>query len=152
MRILLQLAKDGRHENLGDTIRIGVGCRTTVLKVAASLGGSLAGNTYRSTTVGHTIRELVDRARLVAASEALVIVLAVLLDAVKVEGLELLDGLFDKLEAALGTHLLGGEVGVQAGTIPVTLDGLGVEGHLDAKVFGHTGQEETRAPELITHW
>jgi hypothetical protein len=85
------------------------------------------------------------------ASKTLVIVLAVLLDALLVVRLKLLEGILNVLHATLDTHLLGAEVGVQTGAIPVSLDGLGVDRHLDTKVFGDTGENKSRNPELIAH-
>lgn len=61
-----------------------------------------------------------------ATGETELVVLAVLLDTLEVVGLELLDGSLDVSHATLDTHLLGGEVGVQTGTVPVTGDGLRV--------------------------
>lgn len=147
----LQLAKDGGHEDLGDAVRIGVGGGTTVLKVAVALLSSLAGNADRGTTVGDAVAELVDGAGLVAAGETELVVLAVLLDALEVVGLKLLDGSLDVGHAALDTHLLGGEVGVQTGTVPVAGDGLGVPRDLGAEVLGDAGKEEASDPELVTH-
>lgn len=150
-RARLQLAENRSHENLGHTVRVGVGGGTAVLKVATALGGSFAGNANGAATVSDTVGELLDGARLVAASEALLIVLAVLLDALLVVRLELLEGSLDVGHATLGTHLLGGDVAVHAGTVPGTLDGLGVQGDLDAKVLGDAREEEARDPELVAH-
>ncbi len=150
-RARLQLAENRSHENLGHTVRVGVGSGTTVLKVAKALGGSFAGDADGAATVGDTVGELLDGARLVAAGEALLVVLAVLLNALLVVGLEVLEGRLDVSHATLDTHLLGGDVGVHAGAVPGTLDGLGVQGDLDAKVLGDAGEEEARDPELITH-
>lgn len=55
-------------------------------------------------------------------------------------------------ETDLFAHLLGGEVGVQAGAVPVAGDGLRVDRDLDAKVLGDAVQEEARHPELVAHW
>ena len=66
-------------------------------------------------------------------------------------GLEVLDGSLDVSHTTLDTHLLGGEVGVHTGTVPVTLHGLGVDGDLDTKVLSNTGEEETGNPKLVTH-
>jgi len=40
---------------------------------------------------------------------------------------------------------------VQARTVPVSGDGLGVEGDLDAEFFSDTVEEESRQPEVVTH-
>lgn len=65
--------------------------------------------------------------------------------------LEVLKSSLDVGHAALSTHLLGGEVGVHAGTVPGTLHGLGVDGDLDTKVLSNTGKEEASHPKLVTH-
>ena len=49
---------------------------------------------------------------------------------------ELLDSSFDVSHAALFPHRLGGEVAVGSSSIPVSIDGLGVKGDHDTKVFG----------------
>lgn len=147
----LQLAKDGSHENLGDTVRIGVGGGTAVLKVAVALGSGLARNADRAATVGDAIAELLNGASLVRAGETLLVVLTILLDALDVVRLEVLESRLDVSHATLDTHLLGREVGVHTGTVPGALHGLGVDGNLDAKVLSDTGKEETGDPKLVTH-
>ena len=82
--------------------------------------------------------EGVDGTSLVAAGKTLLVTLAVDGDVLLVAALELLDGGLNGLHATLGTHLLGGEVAVKTGTVPVTGDGLGVERHLGAEGLGNT--------------
>lgn len=65
--------------------------------------------------------------------------------------LELLDRGLNDLHATLGTHLLGGEVGVETSTVPVTGHGLGVPGDLGTEVLGNTGKQETSQPQVVTH-
>ena len=48
---------------------------------------------------------------------------------------KLLDGDLDVLHASLLPHRLGGEVAVGARTVPVPIDGLGVEGDHKAEVL-----------------
>lgn len=64
---------------------------------------------------------------------------------------ESLHGLFHDLHAAVFTHRLGGDVGVETRAVPVTGDGLGVEGDLDAEFLGDAVEEETGHPELVAH-
>ena len=85
------------------------------------------------------------------AGETLVVALAVDGDVLLVAGLELLDGILDVLHATLLAHVLGGEVGVEASAVPVTGDGLGVEGDLGAELLRHAVEEETSEPEVVTH-
>lgn len=147
----LQLAEDGGHHDLGDTVRVGVGGRATVLEVAVALGGALAGNADGGAAVGDAVAELVDGAGLVATGQTELVALAVLLDVLEVVRLELLDGVLDVLHATLDTHLLGGEVAVEAGTVPVALDGLGVPGDAGTEVLGDASEEEAGSPEVVTH-
>lgn len=147
----LDLAEDGGHQDLGDTVRVSVGGGSAILKVTAAAGGSLTRNTDGSAAVSDTPAELLDGAGLVLAGQTELVVLTVLLDTLGVVRLEGLDGLLDVLHATLGTHVLGGEVGVQAGAVPWALDGLGVQGDLDAELLSDAGKEETGHPELVTH-
>ena len=54
-------------------------------------------------------------------------------------------------QTALAPHLVGAEVGVAAGAVPVASDGLGVEGHDDAKVLADAVQDEARHPQVVAH-
>jgi hypothetical protein len=73
----------------------------------------------------------------VATGETLLVTFAVDGDVLLVTAFKLLDGGFDGLHAALGAHLLGGEVGVQTGTVPLAGNGLGVERDLGAELLGN---------------
>lgn len=55
------------------------------------------------------------------------------------------------LHAALNTHLLGGEVGVETRTVPVARDGLGLDRDLGTEFFGDTVEKEPSHPKLVTH-
>jgi hypothetical protein len=68
-----------------------------------------------------------------------------------VAALELLDGGLNVLHATLLAHLLGGEVGVQTSTVPVTGHGLGLDRDLGAELLGDTIQQEAGQPEVVTH-
>lgn len=68
-----------------------------------------------------------------------------------VAGFQLLDGSLNVLHATLLAHLLGGEVGVQTGTVPVTGHGLGVHGDAGTKDLSHAVEQETGNPEFVTH-
>lgn len=87
---------------------------------------------------------------LVATSETHVVVLAVDGDVLKMTLLKLLDGVLNGGETlAGGTHELGGIVGVATSTVPVTLEGLGVERRLDAPLLTDAEKEETSHPEVV---
>ena len=86
-----------------------------------------------------------------ATSKASLVTLAVDLDVLDVTALKLLDGSLDVLHAALLAHLLGGEVAVETGTVPVTGDRLGVDGDLGAELLGDAVEKEAGEPEVIAH-
>ena len=48
-------------------------------------------------------------------------------------------------------HLLGREVGVGTGAVPVALDGLRVEAHVHAELLGDALEQPARRPEMIAH-
>jgi len=64
---------------------------------------------------------------------------------------QLVDGLLDLDQTVLLPHSQGGEVGVGACAVPVTLHGLGVNGDHGAKVLSHSVQQETTHPQVVTH-
>jgi hypothetical protein len=87
----------------------------------------------------------------VTASETLLVALTVDGNVLDVAGLELLHVTLDSLHTTLSTSGGGRDVGVETSSVPVTLDGLGVEGNLDAELLGNTVEEVTREPEVVTH-
>jgi hypothetical protein len=131
------------NNNTGDLVGAGVTGGTTVLEVTLAILGDLAGNTDGATTVGNTIAELVDATGLVTTSETLLVTLTIDGNVLNMAGLELLHGGLNDLHTTLSTHRSGRDVGVETGSVPVTLDGLGVEGDLDTKLFSDTVEEET---------
>mmetsp|Transcript_4242 Transcript_4242/g.13644 ORF Transcript_4242/g.13644 Transcript_4242/m.13644 type:complete len:385 (-) Transcript_4242:10-1164(-) len=58
-------------------------------------------------------------------------------------------GRVDGGAAASLAHLLGGEVGVAAGAVPVAVDGLRVEGAVDAEILAHALQDVARDHQLV---
>lgn len=110
----------------------------------------MAGNTDGSTTVGDTIVEGANVAGLVSAGETLVVVLTIDSNVLHVAEAHLLDGLLDSGNTALLTHLEGGEVGVAASAVPVTLDRLGVDRDSDAKVLSNALEKVAGSPEVVT--
>ncbi|PNY25100.1 Uncharacterized protein TCAP_04967 [Tolypocladium capitatum] len=142
-------------------LRVGIGCGSAILEVAIALGGRFPRDADGSAAIGNAPGKLVDRTRLMATSEAQVVILAVFLDAFKVVRLQLLDGIFDMLHAALDSHLLRGESSmvsrwdedevVQALPVPITANGLGVPGNLDTQVLSDAGEEVPCNPEMVAH-
>lgn len=86
-----------------------------------------------------------------SAGESHVVVLAVDGNVLLVSGSKLLDGSLNVLHSTGLSHRLGGHVGVTAGSVPVSLQGLGVEGDLDAKLLGNSVQQVSGHPQLIGH-
>jgi hypothetical protein len=98
----------------------------------------MAGYTNGSTTVGDTRAKVADVAGLVATGQTEVVVFTVYGNVFIVLLRELLDCLLNDLHASWLAHSFGGEIGVTAGTVPVTFERLGVEGNLDAPLLGDT--------------
>lgn len=86
-----------------------------------------------------------------SASKSEVVVLTVDGDMLLVSGSKLLDGILDVLHSTGLTHALGGNVSVAASTVPVSLEGLGVERNLDTKLLSDSVEEVSGHPELIGH-
>ncbi len=84
------------------------------------------------------------------AGHAELVVLAVDGHVFGLAGGELLHGGFDGLHATLGASLLGGDVGVETSSVPVTGNGLGRKGNLGTEFLSDAVEEETRHPELVT--
>ena len=86
-----------------------------------------------------------------ATGQTLVVALTVDGNVLHVAGLELLHGGLDDLHTTIGTSSGGGNVGVKTGTVPLTLDGLGLEGDTDTELLSDTVEDETGHPEVVTH-
>lgn len=86
-----------------------------------------------------------------ATSETLLVTLTIDGNVLNMAGFELLHGGLNDLHTTLSTHRSGRDVGVETGSVPVTLNGLGVEGDLDTKLFSDTVEEETGHPQVVTH-
>jgi len=88
---------------------------------------------------------------LMTTSKTEVVVITVYGDVLHVTMRELLDSSLDSLDTTFVSHLFSGEVGVASSTVPVTLEGLGVEGDLDTPLFADSEEEETSHGEVVTH-
>jgi hypothetical protein len=150
--IHLKATTHSLNDDTSDLVGISVGSGATILEVTLAVLSALAGDTNGATTVGNTVRELVDVTGLVATGETLLVALTVDGNVFNVAGLELLHGGLDDLHTTIGTSSVGGNVGVKTGTVPLTLDGLGVERDTDTELFGNTVEEETGHPEVVTHY
>lgn len=57
----------------------------------------------------------------------------------------------DLPESSLVPHLLGADVGVAAGAVPVALHGFGVQCGHNPKVFTDAVQQKTGDPQMVAH-
>ncbi len=63
-----------------------------------------------------------------------------------------LEGGHERLEVRLttgGTHVLGGEVAVHPGTVPVALEGLAVKDHVDTVLLADAHEKVAGHPDLV---
>jgi len=103
-------------------IGIDVAGRSPVLEVARAFLGGVDGDSDAGASASLFIREGVDGGGFVFAGESLFVSFAVESDVLVVDLGELLHAVLeDEVEAALGAGLVEGEVGVAAGSVPVTL-------------------------------
>ena len=114
--------------------------RAPVFKVSISLVRDMTGDTNGGTTVGNTRAELSDVTSLVLACQTEVVVFAIHGDVLCMSLAQLLNRGLNDIESTLLSHSLGGEVGVAASTVPVTREGLRVEGNLDSPLFSDTNE------------
>ena len=89
------------------------------------------------------------RSGLVSAGQAVLDALTVVLDVLEHASAQGFATGNDGRPTTGGAHLLGGEVGVGSGPVPVTLDWLGVKGDVHAEVFGDAFEQPPRDPELV---
>merc|ERR1712174_29802 len=137
--------EDLRRDNIG----IHVGSRATVLEIATLLGLRLPGDANGSAAVCHAIAELVDWCSLVRTCEAPLVSSAVDCDVLEVLLPELLDRIDDLPEATGVAHRLCGVVGVATSTIPITRDGLGVEGDIHLLGLADADHQVAGHPEMV---
>jgi len=149
-RTRLTVKASGEHNAGGYSVGIDVGSWATVLHVTLSILCSLGGDTDRSTTISNTSAELSDGSSLVMASETEDVVLTVDGNVFFVANTELLDGGVDILETTLCTHGLGGVVGVATSSVPVTLNGLGVERADHTELLSETVHDVSGQPHVVT--
>jgi len=133
-------------------VRVSIRSWSSVLEVTETLGSTFSRNTDGRTTVGDTICELIDATGLMLSSKTHGVVLSVDCDVFLVAALKLLDGGLNVLHASILAHLLGREVAVKTGSVPVTWDWLRVERNLGTELFGNAVEEESGEPEMITHY
>lgn len=103
----------------------------------------------RAAAVGDAIRERVHVGSLMLARQTTLVALAVGSDVLRMACPKFANGFLNLTDSPLLAHLLCGEVGVAAGTVPITLNGLGINAAHDAEVLAHTLHDVTSHPELV---
>ena len=83
------------------------------------------------------------------AGQAVLDAVTVVLDVFEHASAQCLATSNDGIPATSGAHLLGREVRVCTGTVPVTLDRLRGPGDLNFEVFGNTLEQPTSNPHLV---
>ena len=142
----------GLHHHASDLIRTSVRCWSPIFEVALPSCCALSRNSDASTTIRNAPAEAVNVGCFVLARHAVCISLAVDSNVLNVTLLKLAHHVFNGLEAIVLAHILGGDVGVETGSVPITWNGLWVEGHDNAKFFGDTMEQETSQPEMVAHY
>ena len=84
------------------------------------------------------------------AGKTALVTFAVGLDVLLVLKAEVLNVLVDGGDSSFLAGVLRGVVGVHAGTVPVSGDGLGVERDGDSELFAHSLEEVTGNPQLVS--
>lgn len=136
----------------GDSVWVDIGSGSSVLEVTVTLGTDMSRNSDGSSSVGDTGRERGHGSSLVFTSQSLLVVLSVDGQMLDVLALELLDRILDRGHTLAGrSHGLGRVVRVATSTVPVTLEGLGVERGFDTPLFSDSEQEESSHPEVVSH-
>ena len=54
-------------------------------------------------------------------------------------------------DAVFLAHGFGGEIAVSSSTVPVAFHWFGVEGYIDTEIFGHSVEDVTGHPQIVTH-
>lgn len=108
-------------------------------------------NSDTGAAVGNAPAEILDATSFVTSSQTLIVALSVHGNVLFVALLEFLHGRFDVLHPTFLAHLLGGDVAVKTGTVPVTRDRLRVEGDLGAELFSNAVKEESSHPQVIAN-
>ncbi len=143
---------DGLEHAARDLVRVALGVRTTILKVALVLVVHEAvGHADRGTAIGDSVAELVDRLGLVESGQTEVVVRTVNGDVLVLVLIESGHELLEVLLATLLTHELGGEVAVHAGSVPIKIltERFAVELDVDAVLLTDAHQDVAGEPDFI---
>mmetsp|Transcript_4538 Transcript_4538/g.13731 ORF Transcript_4538/g.13731 Transcript_4538/m.13731 type:complete len:383 (-) Transcript_4538:19-1167(-) len=135
------LGEDGLEEQEGHGVGVDVGARPPVLQVSLTLDLDLAWDPDAGSPIRDSGPEGVNVAGLVEPGQPLLVTEAILGDVLLVSLGELLDGIVDGVDSALVPHRLGREVGVGAGSVPVSLHRLWIKSAHDSHVLAEPVQE-----------
>src|SRR6266508_2085498 len=143
----LSCAADGLDDQTRRDVRIGVRVGPTVLDVALFVLRDLPRDTDRGPAVAHAVAELLVRAGLVQAREALLDAEAVVRDVKVVPRAER----FGRGDArvVVAAHLVRREVRMRSRAVPVAADRLRIERGADAERLADAVQEPAREPQLV---
>jgi hypothetical protein len=111
----------------------------------------MSGHTDGSTTVSDTRAESADMAGLMTTRKTEIVVLSVDGNVLVVPLAQLLDRSLNGFHASGFPHSFRAVVGVAASTVPIALEGFGVEGNLDAPLLSNSDEEIAGHPEMVTH-
>lgn len=111
----------------------------------------MPGHTDGSATVGNARTEVANVPSLMLARQSQLVVLSVNGNMLVVLLRQLFNGFLNVFHSSRLAHLKGTVVGVAAGSIPITLEGFGMEGNLDAPLFRNTDEKVACHPEVISH-
>ena len=103
----------------------------------------------RSTAVGETVGEFIDRLGLVKAGEAEMVVRAIDGDVLFAMFAEGSHECFEVSLAAFFAEVVGGEIRVHAGAIPVAFDWLAVVFDVDAVLFAEAVEDVAGGPDFV---
>merc|ERR1719222_793483 len=137
----------GRHNLACNNVWVHVGRWPTVLKVSFLLFLCHTRDANRAAAICDAVGELGDRSCLMRASQPPFVVLApgdvircnVLL--LFAWGTKPLHCLKDNIIPTRSTHLFGGHVGMATGAVPVTWDGLGIEGDAHSELLANADEQ-----------
>lgn len=108
-------------------------------------------HTNRGGSVGNTRTESTNVASFMETRQPHVVVVAVDCNVLVMLLRQLLDRSLDHLHPPGLTHGLGAIVGVAPSSVPISLKGFGMEGHLDSPLLGDPNQKISGHPQVVAH-
>jgi hypothetical protein len=133
-----------------DLVRVALGGRAAIFQIAlVTVLDEVDGHADGGAAVRQAVAELVDGLGLVVAGEAKVVVRAIDRD---VRGDVVAERLHQRLKVLLTAHfaeVLGGEVAMHTGTVPVALDGLAMQLHVHLVLLAEAHHQIARGPHIV---